>query len=100
MFLPDPNECGIIDAHMHPYLAKDRNFPFAVPETYEEFFAEQRRAGITMSCGSFNIINDGTGFPVVNPGMDVAGVFFEHLTETERKMVLRENFLRLTGYSL
>jgi len=32
--------------------------------------------------------------------MDVAGVFFEHLTETERKMVLRENFLRLTGYSL
>ena len=39
----------------------------------------------------------GTDFPVVNPGMYVAGVFFEHLTETERKMVLRENFLRLSG---
>lgn len=261
MFLPDLNEYGIIDAHMHPYLAKDRNFPFAVPETYEEFFAEQRRAGITMSCGSFNIINDGsdfsvirecnrrvlevhdafpdqylpgvnvhpnfpeescaevqkfhdlgfrwigeiagyvmnysvycaggllqvmdlaqdlgmvlnihcctdlgdvenilknfprlkllfahpetpspmanftlaqkypnlyfdlsgsglfrwgmlkkgiemlgperilfgTDFPIINPGMYIAGVFFEHLSEMERKMVLRENFLRLTGYSL
>ena len=45
MFLPDPNECSIIDAHMHPYLAKDRNFPFAIPENYEKFFAEQRRTG-------------------------------------------------------
>ena len=42
----------------------------------------------------------GNDFPVVNPGMYVTGVFFEHLTETERKMVLRKNFLRLTGYSL
>ena len=41
-----------------------------------------------------------TDFSVVNPGMYVAGVVFEHLTETERKMVLRKNFLRLTGYGL
>lgn len=60
--LPD---YGIIDAHMHPYLAEHRNFPFAVPETYEEFFAEQRRAGIVLSCGAFNIYNDGTDFEVI-----------------------------------
>ena len=34
MFLPDPNGYGIIDAHMHPYLAEDRNFLFAIPENY------------------------------------------------------------------
>ena len=60
--LPD---YGIIDAHMHPYLAEHRNFPFAVPSTYDEFFAEQRRAGITLSCGAFNISCDGTDFSVI-----------------------------------
>jgi len=63
MFLPDPNECGIIDAHMHPYLIKDRNFPFAVPETYEEFFAEQRRAGITMSADRSTSSTTAPAFP-------------------------------------
>ena len=38
-------DTGIIDAHMHPYLAEDRNFPFAIPENYEKFFSEQRRTG-------------------------------------------------------
>ena len=56
---------GIIDAHMHPYLARHRNFPFGVPENYDEFFKEQRRAGITLSCGAFNIINDGSDFSVI-----------------------------------
>lgn len=45
----------VIDAHMHPYLAHDRNFAFHVPETFEEFFSVQQSAGITFSCGSFNI---------------------------------------------
>ena len=60
--LPD---YGIIDAHMHPYLAEHRNFPLAVPATYDEFFSEQRRAGITLSCGAFNIYNDGSDFDVI-----------------------------------
>ena len=65
MTYTDLPDYGIIDAHMHPYLAEHRNFPFAVPATYEEYFAEQRRAGITLSCGSFNIANDGTDFSVI-----------------------------------
>ena len=60
--LPD---YAIIDAHMHPYLARHRNFPFDIPESYEEFFAEQRRAGIGICCGSFNIRNDGSDFSVI-----------------------------------
>ena len=50
----------IIDAHMHPYLAKDRNFAFHVPEDFNEFFTVQARAGIQLSCGSFNISGGGT----------------------------------------
>ena len=34
MSLPDLPDYGIIDAHMHPYLAGHRDFPFSVPETY------------------------------------------------------------------
>lgn len=49
----------IIDAHMHPYLAHDRNFNFAVPETFEEFFAVQKAAGIGLSCGTFNLAGAG-----------------------------------------
>ena len=49
----------IIDAHMHPYLAKDRDFPFHVPVDFAEFFAVQERAGIGLSCGSFNIKGGG-----------------------------------------
>ena len=60
--LPD---YGIIDAHMHPYLASDRDFPFDIPKIYDEFFAEQSRAGITLSCGAFNIRNDGSDFSVI-----------------------------------
>lgn len=60
--LPD---YGIIDAHMHPYLAEHRNFHFDVPATYDDYFAEQHRAGITLSCGSFNIRCDGTDFSVI-----------------------------------
>ena len=65
MKFPEFPPYGIIDAHMHPYLACHRNFPFGVPATYDEFFAEQRRAGITVSCGSFNIFNDGSDFSVI-----------------------------------
>lgn len=50
----------VIDAHMHPYLMNDRNFAFHVPETFEEFFATQQRAGINFSCGSFNISGAGS----------------------------------------
>lgn len=60
--LPD---YGIIDAHMHPYLAEHRNFPFDVPEDYAEYFAEQRRFGVTLNCGAFNIFNDGSSFDVI-----------------------------------
>ena len=28
----------VIDAHMHPYLAADRNFAFEVPQNFEDFF--------------------------------------------------------------
>ena len=59
MKLAELPEYGIIDAHMHPYLAKDRNFAFHVPETFEEFFSVQERAGIRFSCGSFNIKDAG-----------------------------------------
>ncbi len=55
----------IIDAHMHPYLAGHRNFPFDVPKSYDEFFDEQKRAGILLSCGSFNIRCDGSDFSVI-----------------------------------
>lgn len=61
----DLSEYGIIDAHMHPYLAADRDFPFSVPADYDELFAEQRRAGIQISCGAFNILNDGSDFAVI-----------------------------------
>ena len=45
----------VIDAHMHPYLARHKkDFPFALPESYRELFAEERRAGIGLCCGSFN----------------------------------------------
>ena len=56
---------GIIDAHMHPYLRHHRAFDFGVPLDYDEFFAEQHRAGISLSCGAFNIINDGSDFEVI-----------------------------------
>lgn len=49
----------VIDAHMHPYIAQDRKFNFDIPETFEEFFAVQRAAGIGLSCGSFNIAGAG-----------------------------------------
>ena len=62
MELPD---YGIIDAHMHPYLKSHRNFPFDIPQDYDAFFAEQRRAGIALSCGAFNIYNDGSDFSVI-----------------------------------
>ena len=65
MSLSDLPDYGIIDAHMHPYLASDRDFPFSVPKSYDEFFAEQKRAGITLSCGAFNIRNDGSDFSVI-----------------------------------
>ena len=42
----------------------------------------------------------GTDFPVISNGMYVAAVLFEHLTPTQRRMVFRENFLRLSGYTL
>jgi len=32
--------------------------------------------------------------------MYVAGVLFEHLAPAEQRFVLRDNFLRLTGYSI
>lgn len=54
LVLPD---YPIIDAHMHPYLASDRNFAYHVPENYDEFFSVQASAGIQFSCGSFNIYN-------------------------------------------
>ena len=39
----------------------------------------------------------GSDFPVCNPGLYLHGALFEHLTEAEFKLVLAENFLRLTG---
>lgn len=65
MAFPELPDYGIIDAHMHPYLAADRDFGFDIPENYDEFFAEQLRAGITLSCGAFNIRNDGSDFGVI-----------------------------------
>ena len=42
----------------------------------------------------------GTDYPICNPGMNVAAVLFEDLTETETKLILHDNFLRLTGSSI
>lgn len=42
----------------------------------------------------------GTDFPIISCGMYVAAVMFKHLSDSERKMILRDNFLRLTGYTL
>lgn len=79
MKFPEIPDYGIIDAHMHPYLAHHRNFRFAVPVTYDEYFAEQRRCGITLSCGSFNIINDGTDFSVIEEcNRQVLEVYRDH----------------------
>ncbi|MBE6378225.1 MAG: amidohydrolase [Lentisphaerae bacterium] len=56
VFLPD---YPVIDCHMHPYLCSDRDFPFQLPENYQDFFAIQAKAGIKLSCGSFNEKNAG-----------------------------------------
>ncbi len=63
--LPDVEKYRIIDCHMHPYLMHHRDFPFPLPETYDEFFAEEQRTGITYCCGAFNIFNDGSDFAVI-----------------------------------
>jgi predicted TIM-barrel fold metal-dependent hydrolase len=42
----------------------------------------------------------GSDFPVIASGMYVAAVLFEHISESERKMIFRENFLRLYGREL
>ena len=42
----------------------------------------------------------GTDFPVVSAGMTVGGVLFEHVTPEEQRMIFRDNFLRLTGYTI
>lgn len=65
MKFSDLPEYGIIDAHMHPYLAHDRDFGLDIPVNYDEFFAEQKRAGIVLNCGAFNIHNDGSDFSVI-----------------------------------
>lgn len=39
----------------------------------------------------------GTDYPICNPAMNVAGVRFEALSETEEKLIFRDNFLRLTA---
>jgi len=56
------------------------------------------RKGIDM-LGSERLLF-GTDFPVCNPGMNVYGVLFEHLTDEERRRVFRTNFIDLTGYPL
>lgn len=72
----------IIDAHMHPYLAKDRNFPFHMPEDFSEFFAVQKRAGIGLSCGSFSIAGGGTDPEMLKQCNDnVLSTFRDHPEE-------------------
>jgi len=57
---------GIIDAHMHPLLSGDRpDHPFHIPDDYGEFFAEQQKAGISVSCGSFITSSRSGGFEVI-----------------------------------
>ena len=63
--LLDVEKYRIIDCHMHPYLAHHRKFDFPLPETYEEFFAEEQRAGITYCCGTFNVFTDGSNFEAI-----------------------------------
>ena len=50
-------------------------------------------------CGSEKILF-GSDFPVCSPGMNLGGVLAEHLSETELRNVLRDNFLRLIGESV
>ena len=38
----------------------------------------------------------GTDYSVLNPAMYVAGVMFEHISESERQLIFRDNFLRIT----
>ena len=45
-------------------------------------------------CGSEKLLF-GSDFPVCSPGMNLGGVLAEHLSETERKNILSDNFLRL-----
>ena len=42
----------------------------------------------------------GSDFPVISSGMYVAGALFEHLTPAEQRCLFRDNFLRLTGYTV
>ena len=93
MKLPELPEYGIIDAHMHPYLAEHRQFPFRVPVGYDEYFAEQRRAGITLSCGAFNIYNDGSDFAVIEEcNRQVLEVHRQHLKEYLPGVNVHPNF--------
>lgn len=39
----------------------------------------------------------GSDFPICSPGMNLGGVLAEHLTGTELKNILSDNFLRLIG---
>ncbi len=45
-------------------------------------------------CGSEKILF-GSDFPICSPGMNLGGTLAEHLTPTERKNVLHDNFMRL-----
>ena len=47
-------------------------------------------------CGSEKLLF-GSDFPICSPGMNLGGVLAEHLTGTELKNILSDNFLRLIG---
>ena len=47
-------------------------------------------------CGSEKILF-GSDFPICSPGMNIGGVFAEHMTDAELKNVFADNFLRLIG---
>jgi predicted TIM-barrel fold metal-dependent hydrolase len=42
----------------------------------------------------------GSDFPVCSTAMNVAGVLSEKLTNKERKLIFRDNFLNITGYQI
>ena len=42
----------------------------------------------------------GTDYPICNPAMNVAGVMFENLSDSECRAVFKDNFLNLTGFKM
>ena len=91
----------------HPESAWGLGATYELAQQHENMFIDLSGSGLFRMgmlhrgvdiMGSERILF-GTDYPICNPAMNVAGVLFEKLDDFERKNILRENFIRLTGIS-